>query len=73
MPTAVLVLLIVLAIAGGLYLGFTAGQRRSLGADQPKKSIGTRARETATKSMLGLWRWNRARKKKSRDEPDTRD
>lgn len=69
MPTSLLVLLIVLAVAGGLYVGYTANQQRSIVADKaPTKSLGTRAREAATRGALGLWKWNRARKKKSRDD-----
>lgn len=69
MPTALLVLLIVLAVAGGLYIGHLAGQQRPLeAAKKPPKSIGQRARDAATQSALGLWRWNRARKKKARDD-----
>ncbi len=70
MPTPLLVLLVVLAVAGGLYVGFTAGQHRSLKAERPPKSLGTRAREAATKGALGLWKWNRTRKKKARDRDD---
>ena len=68
MPTALLVLLIVLAVAGGLYVGFSAGQQRPLTQARPAKSIGARAREAATKGALSLWRWNRARKKKARED-----
>lgn len=68
MPTALLVLLIVLAVAGGLYLGSTAGQHRSVAAEPTRKGIGERARDTATKGVVGLWRWNRARKKKAREQ-----
>lgn len=69
MPTALLVLLIVLAVAGGLYLGHLAGQQRPLAASKkPPKSIGQRARDAATQGAVGLWRWNRARKKKARDD-----
>lgn len=69
MPTPLLVLLIVLAVAGGLYVGFTASQHRSVAAsERPPKSLGTRAREAATRGALGLWRWNRDRKNKSRDD-----
>lgn len=68
MPTALLVLLIVLAVAGGLYVGHMAGQQRPLEARKPQKSIGQRAREAATQGAVGLWRWNRARKKKARDD-----
>jgi hypothetical protein len=67
MPTALLVLLIVLAVAGGLYVGHLAGQQRPVEGSKPPKSIGERARNAATQGALGLWRWNRARKKKSRD------
>jgi hypothetical protein len=68
MPTAVLVLLVLLAVAGGLYVGHMAGQQRPLEGKTPPKSIGQRAREAATQGAVGLWRWNRARKKKARDD-----
>ncbi|MCA9655797.1 MAG: hypothetical protein H6712_27620 [Myxococcales bacterium] len=73
MPIAVLVLLIVLAVAGGLYLGYTAGQQRPLPSSPQRKGLGERARDTATKGVLGLWRWNRARKKKAREQARDRD
>lgn len=66
MPTALLVLLIVLAVVGGLYVGYRAG-RPLPESSAPPKSLGSRAREAATRGALGLWRWNRARKKKSRE------
>ncbi|MEM7154538.1 MAG: hypothetical protein AAF799_16950 [Myxococcota bacterium] len=68
MHPALLVFLIVLAVAGGLWVGFSAGRARPLSAEAPNKSIGNRARDAATKGALGLWRWNRARKKKARDK-----
>lgn len=69
MPNALLVLLIVLAVAGGLYIGHLAGRQHPLeAAKNPPKSIGQRARDAATQGALGVWRWNRARKKKARDE-----
>ena len=70
MPTALLVVLIVLAVAGGLYVGYVAGQPRPepLDGKKPPRSLGQRAREAATQGAVGLWRWNRARKKKTRDE-----
>jgi hypothetical protein len=68
MPTALLVLLIVLAMAGGLYVGHLAGQQRPVEGQKPPKSLGERARSAATQGALGLWRWNRARKKKGRDD-----
>ncbi len=69
MPTALLVLLIVLAIAGGLYVGHVAGQqpRRPLERGKAPKSLSGRARDAATQGALGLWKWNRARKKKERE------
>lgn len=68
MPTAVLVLLIVLAVAGGLYVGHVAGQQRPLPSGKaPPKSLSERAREAATQGAVGLWRWNRTRKKKARE------
>lgn len=73
MPTALLVLLIVLAVAGGLYVGYVAGQPRSVEGKAPPKSLGERARKAATQGALGLWRWNRARKKKARDDERERD
>jgi hypothetical protein len=68
MPTALLVLLIVLAVAGGLYVGHLAGQQRPIEGSKAPKSLGERARTAATQGALGLWRWNRARKKKARDD-----
>lgn len=68
MPTALLVLLVVLAVAGGLYLGYRAGQpRKQVDQRAPPKSLGTRARDAAGRGVVELWRWNRARKKKARD------
>ena len=34
------------------------------GDGEKKKSIGGRAREVATRSVIGLYKWNRDRKKK---------
>ena len=69
MPTALLVLLIVLAVAGGFYVGHLAGrQPAALEGKKPPKSLGQRAREAATQGAVGLWKWNRARKKKAREE-----
>jgi len=73
MPTALLVLLIVLAMAGGLYVGHLAGQPRPIEGQKPPKSLGERARHAATQGALSVWKWNRARKKKSRTEGRERD
>jgi len=67
MPTPLLVLLVVLAVAGGLYVGFSAGRHRSIDGKAPPKSVGARAREAATRGAVSVWRWNRSRKKKARD------
>jgi hypothetical protein len=72
MPTALLVLLVVLAVAGGLYVGHLAGQQRPMEGSKPPKSLGERARTAATQGALGLWRWNRARKKKAHDDDRNR-
>lgn len=75
MPTALLVLLVVLAVAGGLYIGYVAGKPRprSLETGEPPKSLGQRAREAATQGAVSLWRWNRTRKKKAREDERRRD
>lgn len=73
MPVALLVLLIVLAVAGGLFVGYSAGHKRPMTSEPARKSLGERARETATKGVVGLWRWNRARKKKARQRAHDED
>ena len=62
-------------VAGGLYVGYQAGGKQPrLGSEEsPRKSIGARARDTATRGVLSLWRWNRTRKKKARTEARERD
>jgi len=64
LPLPLLIVLIVAAIAAGLYLGHRAGKATPR-ADRkdPGKSIGTRAREATTSGIVKLWKWNRARKK----------
>lgn len=75
MPTALLVVLVVLAVAVGLYLGARASQARpqQVPGRAAPKGIGTRARDAATRGVVELWRWNRARKKKARDRDDERE
>jgi len=73
MPTALLVLLVVLAIAGGLYVGTQASRLHAPDDARPRKSLGARAREVATQSTVRLWRWNRARKKKARERERSTD
>ncbi|MCX4241622.1 hypothetical protein [Paraliomyxa miuraensis] len=68
MPTPVLVLLVVLAVAGGLYVGYAASRsREAVEGKAAPKSLGARARDAAGRGVVELWRWNRARKKKARE------
>lgn len=73
MPIAVLVLLVVLAVAGGLYVGYRASQQRQVERAPDRKGLGARARNAATQGVVDLWRWNRTRKKKARDRDRNQD
>lgn len=64
LPLWVLIVLILAAVAAGLYLGARAGKavpRAGSGSDD--RSLGARARAAATGSIVKLWKWNRARKR----------
>lgn len=65
LPTPLLVVLVIAAIALGLWLGHRAGRSlpRAGGPDGDRKTLGARAREAATSGVVRLWKWNRARKK----------
>ena len=67
LPLPLLVFLIVVAVAVGLWVGGRANreveERRSEG-----KSLGTRAREAATGAAVSLFRWTRDRKRKAKDK-----
>jgi hypothetical protein len=64
LPLPLLIVLIVAAIAAGLYLGYRAGKAvPRAGSRDGGKSLGTRAREATTSGIVKLWKWNRARKK----------
>jgi hypothetical protein len=68
LPLPLLIALIALAVAAGLYLGYRAGKAvPRAGSRDSGKSIVTRAREATTSGIVKLWKWNRARKK-SRDK-----
>ncbi|MBK6922084.1 MAG: hypothetical protein IPH07_32125 [Deltaproteobacteria bacterium] len=65
LPLPLLIVLIVLAVAAGLYLGHKAGKavpRAGNGKDDGK-SLGARARGAVTGGIVKLWKWNRARKR----------
>lgn len=71
LPLPVLVALVVLAVAAGLWVGARAGRRLSAAPEEGEsrdraKPIGARAREAATRGFIRVWRWNRDRKKKQR-------
>lgn len=64
LPNYVVVLLVVLAIALGLWLGARAGKLVAADdGDATKKTIGSRVRGAATSGVIRLWKWNRDRKK----------
>ncbi len=65
-PMWLLVVLVLVAIGAGLWVGHRAGE---LGpGDDPgsSKKLGARARDAATRGVVSLWKWNRARKKKKK-------
>lgn len=66
LPLPLLVVLIVLAVAAGLYLGHRAGKAVApVGGKDEGKSLGARARGAVTGGIVKLWKWNRARKRES--------
>ena len=66
LPLPVLVLLILAAVAAGLWVGNRAGKQLEASRDDDKKgkTLGARARSAATSGVIRLWKWNRDRKKK---------
>jgi hypothetical protein len=65
LPYPLLVALIVVAVIAGLWVGSRAGDRfeASENDDANKKTVGQRARATATRGAIRLWKWNRERKR----------
>lgn len=61
LPLPLLIFLIVLAIAVGLWLG--GRTQREVEARKDGKPIATRLREAGTRGVLALFRWNRKRKR----------
>ena len=64
-----LVVLILAAVVLGLWVGGRAQrQLERAGPDDTGKTIGQRIREGSTRGLVSLWKWNRARKKKKKDQ-----
>jgi hypothetical protein len=66
-PTWLLITLIVVAVGAGLYIGHRAGALAPGEERAPRKSLGSRARDAATRGIVSMWKWNRARKKKAKE------
>ena len=66
LPLPLLILLILAAVAAGLWVGGRAGKQLEASEDEKSKgkSLGARARSAATNGIIRLWKWNRGRKKK---------
>lgn len=67
-PYPLLVILILLAVAAGLWVGGRANdQLETSRKDKAGKSFATRSREAATKGVVSLWKWNRQRQKRKNE------
>lgn len=73
LPLPLLVVLIVLAIVVGLWVG--SRTQRTTGGPRAKddKPWGARIRDAAGKGALSVFRWNRARKKKAKQAAKARE
>ena len=70
-PLPLLILLIVAAVAVGLWVGGRANRELESRRDGDKsKTIGERARGAMTKGVVSMWKWNRSRKKKAKANED---
>jgi hypothetical protein len=67
-PMWLLVVLVLLAVGVGLWVGHRAGEFAPADSGGGSKKLGARARDAATRGVVSLWKWNRARKKKQRDK-----
>jgi hypothetical protein len=68
-PLWLLVALIVVAVVLGLWVGGRANRElESRRADERGATLAGRARSAMTRGILSLWKWNRSRKKRARDE-----
>ncbi len=73
LPLPLLIVLVVLAVAAGLYLGHRAGKAvPRAGSRQGGKTLAGRAREAVGAGVVKLWKWNRARKRPPETPPETR-
>lgn len=72
LPYPLLVILIVLAVIAGLWVGGRANdQLETTRKGKDGKTLGARAREAATKGVVSLWKWNRQRQRRRPDKsPD---
>lgn len=75
LPYPLLVILVVLAVVAGLWVGGRANDELETSRkDKSGKSMGARARGFVTQGVVSLWKWNRNRqKKRSEDRPTKRD
>jgi hypothetical protein len=57
-------------VVAGLVLGAKAGKIAPATSKdgKPRKTIGARVRGAASDGVVSLWKWNRARKKKSSED-----
>ena len=72
LPLPVLIVLVIAAIALGLFLGAKAGKplgKHKDGSDRDS-TLAARARAMATRGVVRLWVWNRDRKKRRDDDRD---
>ena len=73
-PLWLLVALIVLAVAVGLWVGGRADRELESRRDaKGGKSLTERARSAVTNGIVSMWKWNRARKKKAKQKVDNKD
>lgn len=72
LPLYLLIILIVAAVAAGLWVGGRAGQEVEGSRGKGAKPIGTRVRDAAGRGVVKLWKWNRSRKRaqKQRERDD---
>lgn len=66
-PIWLLVVLVVVAVGAGLWIGHRAGDLAPGEDSGPNKTLGARARDVATRSIVSLWKFNRSRKKKKKE------
>jgi hypothetical protein len=67
-PYPLLVILVILAVILGLFVGARAGRLDAIDRKKDRgkstaQRIGRRARALATSGVVSLWRWNRSRKR----------